>query len=264
MVGKIVDNMPEDKYHGSPEISKSQLCDFYVSPLNYWALHRNPNRPPRKVYTHFDVGTAAHLLVLEGEKRFFEGVCVQPDINRRTKAGREEYAEFLQINKGKPILTPEDIEMVRRMSDAVHKNKASRAELDKMLKVEVSVFYNLKGLDMRSRFDGVGKRVIIDLKTTDNPSVANFNASIKKYKYDWQACLYSHAYNVAYGEFPDEFVFIVVGKMPPHSVGVYTLSTTTYQRAMNKIGPTIKSFLKCREEDQWPDINNEQKIELDV
>jgi hypothetical protein len=46
------------------------MKDLAVSPLRYWHLNLNPNRPPRIETPEMQFGTALHCLVLEGEMAF--------------------------------------------------------------------------------------------------------------------------------------------------------------------------------------------------
>lgn len=59
---------------------------------------------PLEQTTALLVGSAVHKMVLEPET-FDSEFVIAPDINRRTKNGKEEYADFLKSAAGKSIIT---------------------------------------------------------------------------------------------------------------------------------------------------------------
>lgn len=60
--------IPADEYHAVRALSNSGLSDLAVSPLRYWYLNVNPNRPREEPTPSMDFGTALHCAVLEPEK----------------------------------------------------------------------------------------------------------------------------------------------------------------------------------------------------
>lgn len=66
----IIENMPADEYHAMPGLSSSGMKDLEVSPLRYWHLHINPNRPIIEETPFTIFGSALHCAVLEGDKIF--------------------------------------------------------------------------------------------------------------------------------------------------------------------------------------------------
>lgn len=68
----IVQGIPAVDYHAHLALSASGMKDLAVSPLRYWYLHINPDRPERKETHEQQFGTALHCLVLEGEEVFHE------------------------------------------------------------------------------------------------------------------------------------------------------------------------------------------------
>ena len=63
------------------------------------------------------MGSALHCAVLE-HSTFNDRYIVEPDVDKRTKAGKEEYAVFLHAmeKKGSPIiLTQNQLETVNKM-----------------------------------------------------------------------------------------------------------------------------------------------------
>lgn len=252
----IISNLDETKYHGMPELSKSALDKFHKSPLNYWHHYLNPDKPDFPSSKALDIGSAAHTLILEPE--FWEERVVQsPDLNRRTKEGREAFTAFQMDNKGKLVLEKADYDLVLRMGNAVSQHDLAAGLLKDMEEAEASVFYEYEGVAMRSRFDGLisSKDIIIDLKTTDDVSPRMFNSSIGKWRYHIQAYLYSHGYHQVMGKWPS-FIFIAVSKRSPHEVAVYELDDSWYEVAFHEALSDIEGFKKCKAMNKWPSVNN--------
>ena len=66
--------MTASEYHAAPGLSNSGLRDFAVSPLRYWHLHVNPNRPKPEPTPFMEFGLALHAAVLEPD-RFEHRYC---------------------------------------------------------------------------------------------------------------------------------------------------------------------------------------------
>ena len=100
--------IPQSEYRSHPATSKSDLFKITKSPLHFkWAMENIEDKTPALVF-----GSACHKYVLEKED-FDKEFAVMPDINRRTKAGREEYEAFLAVNDGKDVISPDDFEKTK-------------------------------------------------------------------------------------------------------------------------------------------------------
>lgn len=58
----------EQDYYSMPGLSNSGMKDLVVSPLRYWHLHINPNRPKAEPSAEMQFGSALHCLVLEPDQ----------------------------------------------------------------------------------------------------------------------------------------------------------------------------------------------------
>lgn len=57
----------ENDYYAMPGLSNSGMKDLAVSPLRYWHLHINPERPADEPTPEMKIGSALHCAVLEPE-----------------------------------------------------------------------------------------------------------------------------------------------------------------------------------------------------
>ena len=67
-----------DEYYSAPGLSYSGMKDLAVSPLRYWYLHVNPDRPVQEETPAMAFGSALHCAMLEPLK-FSERYTCEPD-----------------------------------------------------------------------------------------------------------------------------------------------------------------------------------------
>ena len=95
--------MTEAEYRRHPAISRSELWRIRESPLKFAYYKAHPEEPtPALIF-----GQVFHKLALEPEG-FTDEYAVAPNIDRRTKEGKQALAEFLDESEGK-TLVPADM-----------------------------------------------------------------------------------------------------------------------------------------------------------
>jgi hypothetical protein len=102
--------LSNEEYHADTSaISKSGLDLVHRSPAHYYAAKLDPDRPAEKKDTPaLRFGRAFHTLVLEPDLFFQEYAVLPEKVDRRTKAGKEAWAEFEAELGGREALTAED------------------------------------------------------------------------------------------------------------------------------------------------------------
>lgn len=177
-------------------------------------------------------GRAVHSIVLEGFNAFRKDFAIEPtDINKRTKAGKEEYAAFLMENKEKGIVTDDEFTHAINMRLAVYDHPMAKRLLAQGV-TEQTIIWTSNGTRCKSRPDalpGDETRTLVDLKTTRDASYEGFLRSVKTFGYARQAAFYLDAMHlvksgkVGKNRLYDAFVIIAVEKEPPYMVGTYQL-----------------------------------------
>ena len=213
---EIIKDLANADYHARPEIGKSGLDAVHKSMAHYYA-------PRKKATTAMETGIAFHTLVLETEK--FEQQYVRSiECDRRTKDGKEKWAEFLEQNPDKTILKIDAWESLMRMKESMdaHPRISNYFESGQ---AETSIFWEMNATGCKARPDWMVNdgEFIIDLKTTADASPEAFAKSCANYRYHVQDAWYSKAVESVLGIKP-VFVFVVVESTEPHSVAIYTLS----------------------------------------
>jgi len=248
-------------YHAHPAVSKSHLDKVAKSPAHYWEAYLNPDRSPQEPTAAMVLGTALHTAVLEPHL-WAEQFAVPPHaFDRRTKAGKELAAAFEAEAEGKVVLTPDDADRVQLMAKAVHDHPASRFLLNLEGKREHSYFWNDAdtGIDCKCRPDwhSLDRRLVVDIKTTEDASPAGFAKSVAKFRYHVQSHWYLRALE---GE---QFLFVCVEKTAPYLVAVYVATPALVAAGGRTAEKNLAQIAECRAADQWPGYGDEiQPIDL--
>ena len=191
-------------------------------------LEYSLNSDTRPTSKAVSFGSACHTWILEDYK--WEDDCIiSPKVDRRTKAGKQEYAEFLAASGGRVVIGQDEFDAISQMKDCVVAHETASGLLLNCVKTEMAYIYNpsdIKTVDSsvspRARkglIDAVNAQthVIADLKTTQDASPDAVASTVLRFGYHIQAAFYSHLYASVHGEWPT-FYFVFVEKEPPHGI----------------------------------------------
>jgi len=241
------------EYQAAKAVSAGMIATLINEcPLRAWRDSPfNPYRPEPERAAYFDIGSAAHLAVLEPDK-FKDGVVEVCALNYQTKAAREARDEAYAA--GKIPLLLKEFGLVARMVDAIQTDPDTRFLLSGKGDAEVSLFWDWGGVPCKARPDWLGKKddgVILDLKT-----VASANPrAIARWAYNdaWhiRAAWYRNAitfikYRVC------RYVFVCVEKEPPHIVQHYELDPRALIWGEQAIVRGLRIFAECQKTGVWP------------
>lgn len=242
------------EYHAHPAVSKSHLDLVARSPRHYWHRYLNPDAERPEPTPAMVLGSAVHTRTLESERYELE-YAVAPAIDRRTKAGKEAWERFNAEASGKTVLTLEQHQQAAAVAAAVREHPAAALVLSKPGQVESSHFWDDQetGLQCKCRPDWHSdcRRLIVDLKTTDDASPAAFAKSIHRFRYHVQAAWYLQGLGA------EQFVFIAVEKAPPYLVGVYVATPEMVAAGQRVAARDLTRLAECRAADSWPGYGDE-------
>lgn len=209
----------ERKLYRGIGLSKSSLDRINKSVQHYFKA-----RP--KSSSAMKLGSAFHCIVLEPEK-FPDQYVLEPEINRRTKAGKEEWEAFETENKEKSVLSQNDWDTVHWMRDSVLSNGLACEMLDSNVGLaEGMIMWNdpITGVLMKGIFDFLNpvQRTIIDLKSTGDASNDKLEKDLwsTDMRYYVQAAIYQDGIQKVTKESDWDFHFIFVEKNPPFGTRV--------------------------------------------
>lgn len=101
----VIENLSNDEYHSNRDyLSASTLKQLLANPYEYL----NPIERKKDAYV---VGSAFHTLTLEPHK-FDSEFAVAPMCDKRTKAGKEIYEQFVSSAERKTEVEPIDVEPI--------------------------------------------------------------------------------------------------------------------------------------------------------
>jgi hypothetical protein len=238
-------------YHADPALGSSSLKTLATrTPAHYQHEKRFP-----KSSAAFDLGTAAHSLILEGDE---SGVVVIDVEAKRGKAWTEPADAATAA--GKIALTAKEWAQVTAMRDSVMSHKQAR-ELFTGHKAEESVFWKEDGLTLKCRPDAWKPGLLVDLKTTRDANPNEFGKTAHEYGYHQSAAHYIDGVKAATGE-ELPFTFVLVEKTAPYLVSVVELDweAINFGRALNDRAKRI--FRECVTTNAWPGYAPSEPISL--
>lgn len=254
----VFTNTNED-YHAGPGVSKSQLDTLQKSPAHYYTAYLDPDQQPRKSTAAFDLGAVVHTLILEPNNQDY---VVAPIIDRRTKAGKAAWAEFLAANEEKTHITQEQFDAARYMRDSVMSHPLASELLTDGIP-EKSFYWHdpATGLLCRVRPDYLRSDVIVDLKTTEDGSANGFAKSVANYRYFVQDSMYCEGVReTTQGQIaPEQMIFLSVEKKPPYLVNHIVLDADARAFGRKAVHDSLTTLKACQENNHWPGYGEDIK-----
>jgi hypothetical protein len=239
-------------------LGKSPFHFWYDSPLN-------PNRPPEADKPHFNVGKAAHDLVLLSD-RWPDHYYVLPE--GFSRAASKKFALAIEeadeaLASGLTVLTHNEAETVKAVAMAISRNSLAVATLTNGVSEETLVWQDPQtGVWLRARPDFrpnsiLEKRdvmVVSDLKfvAATNATPDGFAKAIHNFGYHQTAAFYADGIKAVYGHYPTHWVHVAVEKEAPHCVALYELPGEDIERGRLLNRRAINLFADCLEKDRWP------------
>lgn len=246
----IYSGIPAETYHAMTDyVSKSYLKKLDKCPA--------AARVPQEDTPAMAFGRASHVYLLEGPEMFFRECAVLPSgINKRTNAGKEEWAQFEDANEGKTLVSGDDFLKLGEMKKALDSHPFVAKLLSSGVS-EQSIFWQDEetGILMKCRPDWLPayySGVVVDLKTCVNAGEYEFRRDIAKYGYDVQAALYLDGISIATKRIYDAFIFVAIEKEPPFRVEAYLLSMDFIERGQREYRRLLNIELECRRTGLYP------------
>ncbi len=254
----IHDKVDADAYHaggtGTPSLSSS-IARILVgkAPLHAWAAHPilNP-RFEREEDAKFDVGTAAHALMLEGE----DVIAVWDESDDWRKKDAQEFRERMRLAGRIPLL--------RRHAQAVYAVvERAHEQLDyheadpqpfTVGRPEQTLVWEEKGVLCRARLDWLrdDHTAIDDYKTTSaSADPMKWERTMYGMGADIQVAFYRRGVLALTGVLP-AFRFIVQETYQPYALSVVELAPSALALAEEKVDRALELWKRCLDFGEWP------------
>lgn len=218
-------------------LSFSALSAFAKSPNHYLEYVSGEKEETRAMV----VGQATHCKILEPQ-HFEERYAVSPKVDKRTKAGKEAYAKFVEISDGKKVLQQDEYELIEALEASVRSHTCASELLKHATQMELPMETELYGVPFKGIADIITSVSIVDLKTTADASPEAFQRAAYNGKYHIQAAAYLQMARQLGMQVNPRFGWIVVEKTPPYNVQVFIQSEEAADRAQTELKQLIKRW----------------------
>lgn len=241
--------MTGKEYRAHPAISRSELWHISESPEKFRYYKDNPQPPtPALLF-----GQLFHKMALEPETLWDE-FAVAPDLDRRTKAGREAHNEFISSLGDKTVVTNDMYYQSKQMCEALYNNAFAK----KLLcgEREKTFFWTdeLTGEQCKCRVDCITQvgelPIIVDLKSCASAETEAFMKSAINHGYDFQSAMYGEGVRANTGV-GHGFVFIAIEKEPPYAVNILQADKLFVTRGYDIFRELIGIYHECKMTDNW-------------
>jgi exodeoxyribonuclease VIII len=243
-------------YRAFQALNQSAAKHLLTSPAHYQAYINTPQEETKALR----FGTFVHSAILEPHT-LNDLYATAPEVDRRTKEGKETWAAFQTANVGKTILDAEESAVGHLVAaSARHALKRLGVEFDA---TEVMYHVDYNGVPLKAAIDGVAGDYLWDIKTTDDASAAGMLKAIRNYRYNLQAYWYRLVYELATGKRPLGFRFLFVEKEPPFATAVCEIGPELMSWAIADFEKALTTYKACVESGVWPAYSDEIQV-IDV
>lgn len=236
--------MTNDEYFALAGVNASFLKDVATSTLAH-AIYRRTHPPEQS--PSMRLGSGFHCYKLENHKFNDRFICQPPDLDGRTKAGKE----WRSTVGRKTIITWDQFNLIKGMCDSIDTHVVAGKLFSGIGENERAIVWG--GGSYKARLDRISTDGVIDLKTCQDASKDAFSrACFSTYRYDIQAAWYLRAARSQYGAGPIRFLFVCVESAPPHAVSVYELDEAAIENADEEIDLLLPKIEAAKQSGIWP------------
>ena len=226
---KINKDLTNTEYRQAGGISASDIKDILANPYLF-KIGYKPERTAQ-AQARLDLGRAIHCLILEAH-HFERDFAIMPELNLRTKEGKESHAKLL-ANEKRILISQKDYELSKEISQLVLDTNLYNFSAGLC---EASIFSEFEGVKVKCRPDCFwqDKGVIVDIKTTRNGGNTpdEFQKQVANFGYYIQASFYMLITGAK------EFFFLAVD-IDTKTIGIYELDFVSLEFGLSEIKRAI-------------------------
>lgn len=252
--------MAAAEYHADKAaVSKSMLSDFRYSHRLFYHQHVACDAPAEKSSKRMDIGTLAHIALLEPE-RMAESYAIFPrDVLAKNGAeSTNAAADYRAENEamGRVVLKQHEFDQVQRMAESVRRKVGHWLAVEK--RIEHAVYWTdpATGLRCRCRPDWLIEKCdeafILDFKTTDDPKPGPFTRVAESFDYHLQDDHYSDGVSINLQK-PVHFLFLVVSTQFPFIPVLYEQELPEKAASSRLRAKLMSQLSACHRHNDWSD-----------
>lgn len=235
----------------------SKLKNMRLTPAHARWLELHPAESTRQQ----DLGHIVHQALLEPE-RFEELFLVAPDVDRRTKVGKAEWAAFEERAQGRTIVSESDMDCIVGLRQNIAENETAREMLYGKGLSELSLVWEdpETGVLCKGRIDRLceinGWPFVVDVKTSYDPaSTDRWQMAVQKYQLHQQAAHYLRGLAVL-RPLPDgyarKFAWLVCETQPPYLVRAFEAEDAALSVGNDEVTKHLRAYRECQQAGAWP------------
>ena len=244
--------MTEKEYNEIDAVRRSDLMKIRKSPLHYKWAKEHPEEEestPSQIF-----GAAAHKYLLELGS-FYDEYALAPNVDKRTKAGKEEWERFKAENEGKTVITSDDLDKLWLMQEAVCDHKGAKELLSGTIETPILWTDPETGIECKIRPDVVamkdGRPIIVDYKTVTSCDERTFWRECDKYGYQLQAGMYTEGYALT-NYIEVGFAFVAQEKTAPYACRVFYCDPEFIEQGNEEYHQLLRYLKQCQDTNFWP------------
>lgn len=234
--------------------NQSTIKYYSESPAHYHFFKSYRKKPTVAMLE----GRIWHKAILEPNK-FFEEYALQPKINRTTKTGKAEEAQWFIDNPGREPVRQDLFRQMVTAQEQIHSNPSLAPFFENGL-AETSFFTQDSYLGLRKKgmldYWHPAKNIIIDLKTTTSCDEFKFGRDIEQLLYHVQAAWYCDLVKEATGEKIDGYGILALEKNPPFACRMFTLPDKVIEKGRKMYTRYLSIHKECEKVGKWPTFDN--------
>lgn len=241
-------------YQAYPAVSSHWLIDLLVSPAHCYRRHLDPERVIEFPSDALRRGSLVHCLALTPGQ--FEREITVMDRNRRTAAGREEWAQV--VSSGKTPVTTAELDRARAIVAALKAHKAANRLLIYGKKERTIIQPRPAGLlPLKARLDvhDEAHRHVVELKTTWN--LDGIQQAMTRYRYPLSAAFYR---DMTRGQ---ATTFVFVQTREPYDIEIVDFPRAQLADGREQWKAALHRFDECWRSNQWPEMERAPEMDDD-
>lgn len=241
----IIHNMPDAEYFALPGANIHLLMHARRSAMHLRLAMDTESEPT----VNMQKGTALHSAVLLGKRIH----VAAPDIDRRTKAGKEAMGAFEAEHAGKIVIKPEDAAdvdaMIASMQEAPEWKLLAQ---DGAGEVVLTWDHPVHCFPCKAKVDWLPEShsILLDLKSCQDASPHGFRKALENYGYAAQAAHYLNG-ATANGIDAETMIFACVESAPPYATAFYYADGETMARASDQVASWCDMYANALKTNQW-------------
>lgn len=256
--GKLTKGLPFTKYLEIEAEHASGLKHMLVSPLHYRHARDGTVNADKAALR---MGRAVHTSILEPD-RFALEYAVYTESKSKGEGSRKAWDAFKAANANRTILDEAEYTKALAIRNAVRRNPIAADLLAKGdSEVTATWTHRSTGLPCKARYDWLGPRGIVDVKTTRQIDPQAFSRDVARLAYNVQFGIYAEGHREITGHAVPFWAIVVESSAPFDSV-VYSVPASLTDSGWRVAWGLLDRVAECRRDDRWPGVAGDAALEL--